>query len=87
MPNKLQFTVRNALIATTIMAVWFALMASVPTRFPNVRGAFVVMLGVGLVMGTLPAAAVGALFGRLWFGAVCGATGVGGLIIWTLSRQ
>jgi hypothetical protein len=84
MPNRFQFTVRNALIATTLLAIWFALVASVPTRIPNVRGALAIFMALSFVMGMLPAMALGALFGRPWFGALCGAASVGGLLLWSV---
>lgn len=82
MSEKLQFTTRNALLATAILAVWYALFVAGFRRVPAVQGAAVVSLATNTVMAVLPATAVGAFLGRAGLGALCGLAGIVGVLHW-----
>ena len=66
------FRLRNVLQAVTLFAVWCALVTV------SVRHVFEWSVALNLLMllgiMTLPPTALGALFGRLWFGLLCGFT-------------
>jgi hypothetical protein len=73
MSERFQFNLRHVLLATTEMAVCFALLATHNTVERHLARDYALLGGLyyGLIVG-LPAAAVGALFARPGLGAMCG---------------
>ena len=78
MGERFQFSLKNVLVATALVAVWCALFAAhsvfvrdvaAPLSWPLAYSYFSFMVW-------LPAVAVGALFGRLALAATCGAASV-----------
>jgi hypothetical protein len=81
MNERFQFTMRNALIAMTLLTIWCAVNA-LDLRSRNAPQPLPLVIFSLFLKVTLPAGAFGALLGRPWFGLACGAVGAGAYLLW-----
>lgn len=83
-PCRFQFSIRNALIATAYLAIWCANWTYYKHHaYAKVHNAALDWLFVFL-LAALPAAFVGALAGRHWFGLACAAASGFGVLLWII---
>ena len=83
MEKRFQFSVRNALIATAWLAVWFANWKYFRGRNP--RPFTIPLFMFVFLLASMPAAAVGALIGEHRIGLLCAAASGVGLVAWVLA--
>ena len=81
MSERFHFTTRNALLATTFVALWCAIAAWDLNYLESPSSVPVRLLSL-FVKISMPAAVFGALLGRPWFGLACGVAGAGGYLAW-----
>jgi hypothetical protein len=82
-PRKLQFSLRNSLVATAWIAAWSANWVWGNSQIDRPSGQFAECVFAAFLVG-LPAAAVGALAGRHGLGVACGLASGGASTLWIL---